>query len=100
MKINLKFLCLPLCFVLFYNCSKDDKPGDPTVVTNAPPCQSVNELDRAYTTFFKPAIGWVGDPIPFYENGVFHIFYLHDARNSLPTFHPWYKVATTDFATF
>jgi beta-fructofuranosidase len=38
--------------------------------------------------------------MPFYENGKFHIFYLYDARNTLPTFHPWYKVTTTDFASF
>jgi beta-fructofuranosidase len=100
MKINRTFLCLPLCFALFYNCSNEDKPGNPIVVTTAPACQTANELDRVYTTFFKPTVGWVGDPIPFYENGVFHIFYLHDARNTLPTFHPWYKVTTSDFATF
>ena len=38
--------------------------------------------------------------MPFYENGKFHIFYLYDARNTMPTFHPWYKVTTTDFASF
>ncbi|HEX9151423.1 MAG TPA: glycosyl hydrolase, partial [Flavobacterium sp.] len=100
MKLNLTFLCLPLCFALFYNCSKEDKPENPIVETNAPACQTANESDRAYTTFFKPTLGWVGDPIPFYENGVFHIFYLQDDRNTLPTFHPWDKVTTTDFATF
>lgn len=102
MKINLTFLCLPLCFALFFNCSKEDKPvtENPIVGTNAPACQTANELDREYTTFFKPTLGWVGDPIPFYENGIFHVFYLQDARNTLPTFHPWYKVTTSDFATF
>jgi beta-fructofuranosidase len=100
MKINRTFLCLPLCFALFYNCSKEDKPGNPIVVTTAPACQTANESDSPYATFFKPTVGWVGDPIPFYENGTFHIFYLQDARNTLPTFHPWYKVTTTDFATF
>jgi beta-fructofuranosidase len=38
--------------------------------------------------------------MPFYENGIFHLFYLFDARNTLPTFHPWHKVTTSDFATF
>jgi beta-fructofuranosidase len=101
MKISLKFLCLPLCLALFINCTKEDKPTEtPIVETNAPACQSPNESDNAYRTFFKPSVGWVGDPMPFYENGVFHLFYLYDARNTLPTFHPWYKVTTTDFATF
>ncbi|KIA87447.1 glycoside hydrolase family 32 protein [Flavobacterium sp. AED] len=102
MKICLKFLCLFLCHAVFYNCSNDNKPGteNPVVETNAPACQTANELSNAYTTFFKPTSAWFGDPMPFYENGIFHIFYLYDARNTLPTFHPWYKVTTTDFATF
>ena len=102
MKINLKVLCLPLCVALFYNCSSDDKPGaeNPGAETTAPACQTTVESANQYTTFYKPATGWVGDPMPFYENGKFHIFYLYDARNTLPTFHPWYKVTTTDFASF
>ncbi|MFV5691462.1 glycoside hydrolase domain-containing protein [Flavobacterium sp. LT1R49] len=101
MKINRTFLCLPLCFVLFYNCTKEDKPTEnPILGTNAPACQTPNESDSTYRTFFKPSVGWVGDPIPFYENGIFHLFYLYDARNTMPTFHPWYKVTTSDFGTF
>ena len=101
MKINRTFLCLPLYLALFNNCTKEDKPPEaPIVETNAPPCQTSNESDNTYRTFFKPSLGWVGDPIPFYENGIFHLFYLYDARNTMPTFHPWYKVTTSDFATF
>lgn len=102
MKINLKVLCLPLCVALFYNCSSDNKPGteNPVAETTAPACQTTSEAANQYNTFYKPTTGWVGDPMPFYENGKFHIFYLFDARNTLPTFHPWYKVMTTDFATF
>ena len=102
MKINLKILCLPLCVALFYNCSSDNKPGveNPVAEITAPACQTTVESANQYTTFYKPATGWVGDPMPFYENGKFHIFYLYDARNTLPTFHPWYKVTTTDFASF
>lgn len=101
MKLNRTFLCLPLCLVLFNNCTKEDKPTEaPIIETNAPACQTPNESDNTYRTFFKPSVGWVGDPIPFYENGIFHLFYLYDARNTMPTFHPWYKVTTSDFATF
>lgn len=101
MKINRTFICLPLYLALLNGCTKEDKPiQTPVVETSAPACQTANEADNAYRTFFKPSLGWVGDPMPFYENGIFHLFYLYDARNALPTFHPWYKVTTTDFATF
>ena len=102
MRMNFQIVCLSFCFALFYNCSKDSGAAieNPDAATNAPACQTIAESANQYTTFYKPTNGWVGDPMPFYENGKFHIFYLYDARNTLPTFHPWYKVMTADFATF
>jgi beta-fructofuranosidase len=100
--MNFPIVCLSFCFALFYNCTKDSGTAteNPNVETNTPACQTTSESTNQYTTFYKPTNGWVGDPMPFYENGKFHIFYLYDARNTLPTFHPWYKVMTTDFSTF
>jgi beta-fructofuranosidase len=99
MYLNYKLLPLLLLIALLYNCSKNDSNNSPTSV-NDPVCRSLDETAREYRTFFKPTYSWVGDPMPFYENGVIHIFYLNDARNSSPTFHPWYKTTTTNFATF
>ncbi|MEK3788117.1 GH32 C-terminal domain-containing protein [Paenibacillus sp. FSL K6-1230] len=30
--------------------------------------------------FYKPEGGWVGDVIPFYDNGEYKLYYLHDQR--------------------
>ncbi len=102
MILNFKIACLSLCFTLFCNCSKEENlvSGSSSSETNAPDCQTANESAKEYTTFFKPTSAWVGDPMPFYEEGKFHIFYLQDDRNALPTFHPWYKVVSSDLATF
>lgn len=100
MYLKFKLLPLLLLITLFFNCSKNDSSTDNPVTVTDPVCRTISETGRAYTTMFKPANNWVGDPMPFYENGVFHIFYLLDARNTLPTFHPWFKTTTTDFATF
>ncbi len=99
MYLKFKLLSTLLLIILFFNCSKKDE-DDSEVPTNDPLCRSIGETGREYSTFFKPANTWVGDPMPFYENGVTHVFYLNDARNSSPTFHPWYKTTTTNFATF
>lgn len=52
--------------------------------------------------FFKPDYGWPADAIPYYDNGLFHIFYLLDYRN--PEKHgegtPWFKITTKDFVTY
>ena len=100
MDFKVKFLPQILVLALFINCSSNSSTNIPEVVTQDPVCRTIGETAREYTTMFKPANNWVGDPMPFYENGVFHIFYLLDARNTLPTFHPWFRTTTTDFATF
>lgn len=52
--------------------------------------------------FYKPEDAWAADFIPYYKDGVFHLFYLKDWRN--PEINgegtPWYKITTTDFVNF
>jgi beta-fructofuranosidase len=52
--------------------------------------------------FYRPAGAWAGDFIPFYENGRFHLFYLHDWRDRAGHGEgvPWYQITTTDFVHF
>lgn len=44
--------------------------------------------------------GYVGDPMPFFDDGVFHVFYLLDTRTGNGGYHPWALYNTTDFCTF
>ncbi len=74
--------------------------NDPDADLNAPVYHDVNDRYQTYTAFWKPADGWVGDAMPYYENGTFHVFYLHDARDGAATFHPWAHATTTDFAQY
>jgi beta-fructofuranosidase len=52
--------------------------------------------------FYKPEDAWAADFIPLYENGRFHLFYLHDWRD-IPGHGegtPWYQISTADFVHF
>lgn len=41
---------------------------------------------------------FIGDPIPYYEDGKFNIFYLDDIRDSGEIgFHPWSLLETDNF---
>jgi len=40
---------------------------------------------------------FVGDPMPYYEDGVFHVFFLEDRRDGKPTYHPWALLDTQNF---
>lgn len=50
--------------------------------------------------FFQPGGSWVGDVIPFEENGVFNLFYLYEERVDPKPGTPWHLVSTTDLVTF
>jgi beta-fructofuranosidase len=53
--------------------------------------------------YYKPSVGYVGDPMPFYDqaNGDFKILYLQDFRpNPAYTYHPIWCLSTTDAASY
>lgn len=52
--------------------------------------------------FYRPADGWTADVIPFYEEGVFHLFYLKDYRDweNHGEGTPWHHLTTSDFVDF
>lgn len=52
--------------------------------------------------FYNPAGAWAGDFIPFYKQGVYHLFYLHDWRDKDKHGEgtPWYQISTRNFLRF
>lgn len=50
--------------------------------------------------FPKSTYGYVGDPMPFYDNGTMNMFYLLDERGGTIGFHPFALFQTTDFLTW
>ena len=52
--------------------------------------------------FYKPKPGVIGDCIPFFSNGRYHIFYLRDNRDrdSYDIGSAWEHISTTDFVHF
>lgn len=59
--------------------------------------------DEQFTTYYKPAVGYVGDPMPFYDpvEQNFKILYLQDFRpNPANTYHPIWGVSTKDLSSY
>lgn len=58
--------------------------------------------DAAFLTYYKPAIGRCGDPMPFYDPKAaeFKVLYLQEYDNNGPCYHPFWGVATKDGATY
>lgn len=96
---------ITITVALFYtlsilSCSDSDHVEiEPDDVDRTTSCQSGDESGR-FHTFFKPPVGWFGDPFPFYDNGTFYIYYLQDWRGAHPYLHPFHLVTTTDISAF
>ncbi len=85
------------------SCSDSDSPAvgnidldSSSTFYNAPDQASAN-------IYYKPAVGYVGDPMPFYDPvaGDFKILYLQDYRPNQPlTYHPIWGVSTADGASY
>ena len=53
--------------------------------------------------FFKPDNAWVGDLIPYYEDGTYYAYYLHDPRINPGEFAEettWHLATTKDCRKF
>ena len=74
-----------------------DKHLDETVTFFSP-----TESD-SYNTYYKPQVGYVGDPMPFFDpvSKEFRILYLQDDRDGNSTiYHPIHELATKDAANY
>jgi len=53
-----------------------------------------------HPVFFRPPHAWVGDVIPYVEDGEFQLFYLYDVRRSPKPGTPWHLVTTRNVVDF
>ncbi len=62
-----------------------------------------NSVDVAgFQTYYNPAVGRCGDPMPFYDekNQEFKVLYLQEYDNNGPCYHPFWGVSTKDGANY
>lgn len=86
----------------FAACSDDDHPNTTGENLNAT-TTFVNSAEPAnYSMYYKPAVGYVGDPMPFFDpvSKEFRVLYLQDWRDGADTFHPIHCVGTADAASY
>jgi len=84
-------------------CSDDDISGDPAKDWNGTTTSFASTDDKGFNTYYMPAIGRVGDPMPFYDQktGDFKVLYLQEFENNMDKrFHPIWGVTTKDGANY
>lgn len=84
-------------------CSDDNFAGDPAKDWSGTTSIFVNEEEAGFSTYYTPAVGRIGDPMPFFDKkaGNFKVMYLQEYDNNRPfRFHPIWAVETSDGANY
>lgn len=99
-------ITLSIAFLSLVSCSQNDDnyvggsiTGGASEISSiypVPPSQWMGGTDPYYSA------GYTGDIMPYFDNGKFHIYFLHDAQNKPAGkgFHDIHEYETTDLATF
>jgi len=100
-----KLFLLPAVFLFL--CCTGCVGGNPPVLPEASAIDTTTTIRTiqetgSYATFYKPQSGYVGDPMPYYNEAdkTFYVFFLQDWRNGAPTDHPIYCTKTADYGSF
>lgn len=103
MKSKLFLIPAVFLFLCCTGCSGGNPPVPPVTseVDTTTTLRTIQETG-GYATFYKPQSGFVGDPMPYYNEAdkTFYVFFLQDWRNGAPTDHPIYCTKTADYASF
>ena len=101
MTIN-TILAFAMPFVTFQACSDDETYGDDPIDWSDSTTFIDSQDDAAFLTYYNPAIGRCGDPMPFYDAkaGDFKVLYLQEYDNNGPCYHPFWGVSTKDCANY
>lgn len=103
---NTNIISLSIAFLSLFSCNKNDdnyiggsiSGGESEIASiyPIPPSQWMGANDPYYSA------GYTGDIMPFFDNGKFHIYFLHDAQNKPAGkgFHDIHEYETNDLANF
>ena len=90
-----------LCAIGFSSCEKPVEPEQKDWDGTTTYFASTDE--KPATTYYAPYVGFVGDPMPFFDakTNSFKVLYLQEYRpNPATTFHPFWGMETKDVAHY
>ena len=85
------------------SCSDNEVTGDPSRDWAGTTGLFLPTDDKGFNTYYTPAVGRVGDPMPFYDkkSGEFKVLYLQEYNNNKAyCYHPIWAVSTADGANY
>ncbi|WP_028234768.1 glycoside hydrolase family 32 protein [Pseudobutyrivibrio sp. MD2005] len=74
--------------------------GSSAVVEEQSNEKYIGEDMTNYSLYPASIEGFVGDTMPYFEDGTMNVFYLADQRNGKQGYHPWGLIQTKDFVNY
>lgn len=84
-------LCIAAAMICMGGCQKEKKTVEEEYLG-----ESIADAE----VFPVPENSFVGDPMPFYDNGKMNIFFLDDLRDGKQGYHPWSLYTTENFSKY
>lgn len=102
MKTMIYSLALTALLLPLGSCSDDDSPVLTQKDWDGTATYFASTDEMTFATYYKPYVGYVGDPMPFYDPVAqeFKILYLQDFRPNPETYHPIWGVSTKDAGSY
>ncbi len=103
MKYLMNVVFITLMTLPMVGCSDDDSPSIVSYDMQSTYTFYNSEDAKKSDLLLKPYIGYVGDPMPFFDNasGIFRIPYLEDLRDgNSEVYHPIYSLETADASSY
>jgi beta-fructofuranosidase len=90
-----KLFCITLIALLLLTACNHKEPEEESEKIDV---VQLSELDEA--AVFPKTEDFIGDTMPFYDDGQMNIFYLADQRDGRTGYHPWGLLRTSDYCTY
>ena len=100
--INILYAGLVCCALGATTSCDDDTYGDAPRDWGNTTTFFASTDDAGFQTYYTPAIGRCGDPMPFYDPKAddFKVLYLQEYDNNGACYHPFWGISTKDGATY
>lgn len=86
-----------MAVLVLSGCAKTDTPSEQQP---NPQADASDMAEVPASNIFPKSSCFVGDTMPYFEDGVMNVFYLADLRDGNVGYHPWGLLRTSDYCTY
>ena len=95
-----KYIAVVLAAVLLLLSACGSKEASESAPEGAASEAEAEEITDNFTLFPMTDAAYIGDTMPYFEDGIMNIYYLADQRDGKTGYHPWALFRTEDYCNY